>query len=101
MSTVQVGDIGASIVIGLGEDISSATDLKIVIKRPTLSDVFLIKDPTSTSDTSVTYITEDGDLSASGTYEVQVYYEDLSWSGYSSIATFRVGARLYDVSESA
>lgn len=97
MATAHVGDIGTSITVDLGVDISSATELKFVLLRPTSTDRTMVKEPTSSDATSVTYRTVDGDFSVSGNYSVQIYYEDSAWSGYSTVVSFPVETRIYDV----
>lgn len=99
MPNSHVGDIGTEIKIELFEDLSEATILRIVIRRPTDTDRFLVKTPTSVGATHVVYTTEDGDLSIEGTYDVQVYYADTAWQGYSTIPQFTVDPRLYDVAK--
>jgi len=97
MANVHVGDAGTEITVDLGEDLTSAILLKIVIKRPTQTDRYIVETPVVEDDTKVVYTTVDGDLSVDGQYEVQVYYSDSSWSGYSTVANFTVDRRLYDV----
>ena len=97
MANVHVGDAGTEITVDLGEDLTGATLLKIVIKRPTQADRYIVETPVVEDDTKVVYTTVDGDLSADGQYEVQVYYADANWSGYSTVANFTVDRRLYDV----
>jgi len=97
--TPHVGDVGTEIMVELDEDLSQATTLRIVIRRPTDTDRFLVKTPTSVGATHVVYTTEDGDLSTEGTYNVQVYYADTAWQGYSTIPQFDVSPRLYDVAK--
>lgn len=97
MASVHVGDIGTAITVDLGVDISSATELKFVLMRPTSTNRIMVKEPTSSDDTSVTYRTVDGDITVSGDYSVQIYYEDSAWSGYSTVVSFPVETRIYDV----
>ena len=104
MANIHAGDVGAVIKVNLGEDITGATLLKIIMKRPVYTDGYksrdyVVKTAVVEDDTSAVYTTVEGDLPTDGQYEVQVYYADADWQGYSTIGRFSVDRRLYDVLE--
>ena len=97
MATPHAGDIGTEIRLDFKEDLTAALVIKIVLLRPTASNRTMIKDPTDVSGTVATYVTVEGDLSAPGKYQVQAYYEDATWKGYTTVATFTVEKHIVDV----
>jgi hypothetical protein len=100
MATPHEGDIGTEIIVDLGEDLTAATTIKMIIMRPTSTNRVMVVDPTAVAGNTVTYKTAAGDLSDAGEYKVQVYYVDPLWSGYSNVITFGVQRHLYDVAAS-
>lgn len=93
MASAQVGDIGTSLVIDLGEDISGAVSTTIVARKPDHTTV--LWDSNAVSET-VVYIIADGDLDQHGTWLLQAYVDLDTWEGYSTTAILVVGERLAD-----
>lgn len=92
MSTYQdkiyVGDIGTEIILDTGVDLSSATSLKIAVKKGDGS----VGEWAATifETTKVKHVSADGDLNVSGLYSFQAKIVTPSWSGLGSTATVRV-----------
>ena len=93
MASAQVGDIGTSLVIDLGEDVSGAASTKIVARKP--DHTTAIWSSFAVNET-VVYIIEDGDLDQHGEWLLQAYVDLSSWSGYSTTAILVVGEQLAD-----
>jgi len=93
MATVQVGDIGTSIVIALGEDVSGADSSKMVARKPDHTTAIW---SSSVSAQTVTYTLVDGDIDQHGDWLLQAYVDLGAWEGYSTTAILVVGERLAD-----
>lgn len=87
---VRVGDVGTVITLtvyedGAVKDISSATDLQILIKKP--SGELLEKEATFSTDGTdgqLTYTTESDGWTEEGFYEVRAGFSLNFWSGTST-----------------
>jgi len=86
--SIHKGDIGTVITIDAGEDLTSADDVKVYVRKPRASSTVEWSPTVSGSDVIVT--TTDGDLSEAGTYKIQVWADLTTWSGYSEIMTLEV-----------
>ena len=95
-NNIQVNAINLIVELEIREgysalDISSASTKQIIIKKP---DDSVITNTTGFStdgkDGLIYYKTVTGDLSVSGTYEVQGYIVMATFTGYSTINTFEV-----------
>ena len=90
MSTVFVGDVGTVIKLDTGTDLSTATVLKIKVKKPNGTTL----EWTATQDASnpkvMTYTIQAGDLDQSGTWKLQAYVEFPSWQGHGQWASLKV-----------
>ena len=93
MASAQVGDIGTSLVIDLGEDVSGADSVSIVARKPDrTTEVWAANAVNET----VVYIIADGDLDQHGDWQLQAYVDLTTWSGYSTTVILVVGERLAD-----
>jgi len=92
MVEVFQGDIGTKIILNAGQDISSATVLKIKYIKPdnTTGEWAAVLECTD----SVSYITQTGDLDVPGTWRVQLYVDLGSWKGSGSIVRFGVHEKI-------
>jgi len=82
-----VGEIGLEIkaFVGDSEDISAATDVKFLVKKPDGTETeWAATAHTEDGDNGAYYIihtTESGDLDQAGTYRLQAYFTLGSWTG--------------------
>lgn len=88
---MQKGDIGTVIILDTGEDISTATLVKIRYKKPN-GDTG--EWTASVNSTEVRYTTLAGDIDQTGDWEMQAYVELAAWQGYSAIVEVPVGEQL-------
>jgi len=89
MATIYVGDIGTKILLNAGSDISDATTLQIICKKPSGTNYTWTAILEGTN--YAYYNTVSGDIDAAGTYQVQLYAVLASgWSGYGGIGSFTV-----------
>jgi len=87
---IYVGDIGTTIVLDVGADITGAT-VSMRVKKPSGS--IVTWDATVTDDaTGISHTTAAGELNESGAYRVQavVALADASWSGSGEWADLNV-----------
>jgi hypothetical protein len=89
MSKHYVGDVGTSIVVDVGTNISRAKKLILMVQKP--------KESTTTQwngtlqgTTKIKYVVKKGDWNKAGTYKLQVYVEMPGWSGYGDLTTFKI-----------
>jgi len=88
MVEVFQGDVGTKIILNAGQDISTATKLKIRYRKP--NKVIGEWDAVLEGTDSVYYITQPGDLDVSGAWIIQLYVELPTWKGSGSIVRFGV-----------
>ncbi len=84
----HLGDIGTTLIVNCGEDLSSATTMQLYIRKPDGTEV--IKDATIYNSTYLRYATVSGDLDQSGNYLLQSYVITPSWTGKGNTASFVV-----------
>ena len=87
MSEVFVGDVGTEIVLECGVPITTATVMRIYVRKPTGTAVWSAVADTSTS---IKYVTGIGDLDVAGEYRLQAYVEMPGWKGRGSVARLTV-----------
>lgn len=68
---VYVGDIGTKITVDVKEDVSSATTLELIFRKPDLSEI--TRTATLESDTKISYTTISGDLDQFGRWRIQAH----------------------------
>ena len=87
---VYKNDIGTKITLDAECDISTATVWKIIYSKPGKPRVKgeWVAAPEGT--TSAYYIIIAGDLDVSGTWELQLYIESVSWKGHGEKINFEV-----------
>ena len=83
-----VGDIGTQIILDTGENLATATDQAIKVKKP--SGVEDVWDGTVVETTKVSHNTGTGDFDESGIYKLQAYVEMPAWSGHGGMVAIRV-----------
>jgi len=78
-----IGEVGLSIVVNCGQDISSYTDLKMEVKKPdgTLVEWSAIAYEYDSETIYIRYITVAGDLDQAGEYTLQAYGKHGGWEG--------------------
>jgi hypothetical protein len=87
-----VGEIGKTIILDCGVDVSAATSTKIKVKKPdgTIvtwnADVYTISGVTN----YLKYVTVSGDFDQAGQYEVQAYVTIGGYTGYGLTSRFEV-----------
>lgn len=88
MAEVYLGDIGTEIVIDCGIDLTQSTAVTIVALRPDGTKV----DWSSAvyQSTFVRYVTQAGDLSIPGLWQLQPKIESPTWSGSGSVVEMTV-----------
>lgn len=99
-SEIHVGDIGTELIItvkddGVVVDISAATLLQIIIKKP--NGISYTKTGTlytDGTDGKMKYVSVDGDFSAPGNYKIQGKVTLTGGTYYSSISDFQVYCNL-------
>lgn len=84
-----VGDVGTSIELDTGVDITSATTVQIDYLKPGAS-TSASWDAEVFETTKVRYFTEAGDVDVDGDWDMQVYVEMPSWSGHGEVALVHV-----------
>ena len=87
---VYIGDIGTEIILDTGQDLSTATSLKIKYRKPNGTTGEWAASQVSGDSTKMKYVTQEGDLDVAGTWELQAYVEFASWQGHGEIATLVV-----------
>jgi hypothetical protein len=88
MSKLYVGDEGTEILVDVGDDISTATVLKLKVLKPSgEADTW---DGTLVGTTIIKYIVQTGDFDESGTYQLQAYVEMPAWKGHGDLTKFVV-----------
>ena len=91
MSKIYVGDVGTSISLNTGLDLTGATVTDIYVKKP--DGTLVTWTGTVTDDTCITRVTQAGDLDQKGVYYVQAKLSLGGWVGRGETANFTV----YDV----
>lgn len=90
MSTVFVGDVGTVIKLDTGTDLTSATALKIKVKKPNGTEVEWTASQDANNPKVMTYTIQSGDLDQSGTWKLQAYVEFPTWQGRGEWAKLKV-----------
>ena len=84
---MQKGDIGVSIEVDVGIDVTLATVAQIEVMKPSGKKV---KWDAVASGTILTYVTKENDIDEIGVYEIQAYVEVGSFKGRGKRTTFDV-----------
>ena len=90
---MQVGDVGTTISIDVGEDISAATAVKIHYKKPD-GTVGNWTASVADDDQSVEYNTQASDINVVGLWQFQAHITLPTWNGYSTIVKQQVNEAL-------
>jgi len=85
-----LNDTGTAIIIDAGEDLSTASLMKIKYLKPSGASGAWIATIVSGEPTKTRYITLSNDLDESGTWKLQLYVEFSTWKGHGEIASFVV-----------
>ena len=88
---IYVGDVGTTILVDMGEDISSATNLALEVKKPDGSIVEWV--PTVSDKNFLKYIIKAGDLTLEGTYTINPKLTLGDWSGRGDTTLFVVSGQ--------
>lgn len=98
---IHVNDVGTEFRIAITDDdsaivdLSSATVLQIIFKKPDSTDLVVEANLyTDGTDGIIYYNAVEGDLDQSGLYKIQGYVEIGAGSFYSSIGSFKVHCNL-------
>lgn len=101
MADLHINDIGTLLRItivdsdGVAVDISTATGLKIELKKPDGTTVEKTAALINTgSDGKLGYRTISGDLDQAGTWSIQAFVTTPSWSSHSAVDKFKVKENL-------
>lgn len=89
MGKLFVGDVGTEIILDCGVDITSASVVKILVRKPGVPGVSEWVG-TIEGTTQVKYTTKAGDLNAAGLYLLQAHVTMPTWSGKGETATLQV-----------
>lgn len=89
MSKTYVGDVGTEIILDCVIDISTATVLKIFVRKPD-STATVEWNAVAEGTTKIKHVAADGDLNYPGTYTVQAYIKMPLWKGRGEATTFTV-----------
>lgn len=87
---VYVGDVGTVIYLDTGEDMSSASVMKIKVKKPDASTVEWTAALDVTNTNRIKYVVVADDLDQDGTYRLQAYCVTPLWSGLGETAQLKV-----------
>jgi hypothetical protein len=93
MSKYYIGDIGTEIEVTVGSDISTATEFKLKVKKPSgkLAEWECELGSVGVGGiTTLVYIVKDGDWDESGYYDLQAYVVMPSWSGLGDTVKFKI-----------
>jgi hypothetical protein len=85
---VYVGDIGTIIEIDMQENISTATELKLKVRKPDGTQVEWT--PSIYGTNYLRYTLQVGDLDMAGTYALQPYMTIGTWTGRGDTVSFTV-----------
>ena len=88
MDEVFVGDVGTEMSLDCEMDISSATVMRIVVKKPNGKRVRWAAQADGTS--AIKYVIQAGDLDVAGDWDMQAYVEMPTWSGHGVVTTLKV-----------
>ena len=80
---LYVGDVGAEIVIDTQATITNSTVRSILAMKPDYTHADWTA--TSVGDTSIKYVTQQGDLDVPGIWELQPYIETPDWKGFGDV----------------
>jgi len=91
-----VGAVGTEIVVDTEEDISTATVLKLLVKKPCGAEVEWVGElgPPNTVGvyTTIKYVVATGDWDTAGWWTVQAYVAMPGWSGLGATVKFKLYA---------
>jgi len=89
---VRVGDIGTTIIVDMGVDISAATDLNFQVRKPSypLTGGEENWTPIIYNTNYLKYVITTGDFDEEGTYEIVPSLILGGWSGSADPVSFRV-----------
>ena len=93
MAQIYAGDIGVTITIDTGIDLSAALTTNIYVKMPDGSLVIWVATVTKGStglNSALIYVTKKGDLAEAGTYDLQPYITSPAFTGYGTTTYLQV-----------
>ena len=90
ISKVYKNDIGTKIILDAGCNISAATVLKILYSKPGKTRAEGEWEAEAEGTNSAKYFTKEGDLNAVGKWNIQLYIESPTWTGFGEIVVFEV-----------
>jgi len=83
-----VDDVGTTILVDVGSDVSEATECLLYVRKPNGTVVTWIAAVSGAEE--ISYVVQDGDWDLAGIYMLQAYVVTPAWSGRGSTATFTV-----------
>lgn len=86
--SIYLGDIGTKIILNCGADISAATKREIKVRRP--SGIRGTWTAIQETTTSISYITQAGDIDELGQWRIQSYVETPAWKLYGGATTLDI-----------
>jgi hypothetical protein len=93
-SKYYVGDVGTEILVDTGSDISTATVLKLLVKKPCGAELEWTGElgpPNAVGVyTKIMYIVKEGDWNEAGWWNVQAYVELPGWKGKGDTVKFKL-----------
>ena len=94
VSKHYVGAVGTEVLVDTGIDISMATVLHLLVKKPCGSEVTwagVLGPPNAVGTyTSISYTVQSGDWDIQGWWNVQAYVEMPGWNGKGATVKFRL-----------
>ncbi len=85
---IYIDEIGLTIILDAGQDITGATDVTIEVLKPSGTTVSW---PAAVYDSQyVKYVTAEGDLDEAGMYKFQIELTLSGWTGRGNTTTLRV-----------
>jgi hypothetical protein len=87
-----VGDVGTTIIIDTGIDLSSATLIKIKVMDPKHTTLEWIAEVDPSNNKFIRYITHEGDFKYNGYYFLQPYVELSTWKGSGETCRIKINS---------
>lgn len=90
MDTLRKYDIGTRITLDLGEDLSGATDIKLIYRKPNGDTSTWPVEIDSENSNKIYYITQENDLDTVGEWRLQAWVQFGTEEWYSEIVKIAV-----------
>lgn len=94
-SRIRVGDIGTRIIVDIGFEVSSASELRIYYTKPSGTEGYWTAQEVTEDNNFIEYITQAGDIDESGKWKVQSWAQFPTWSGSGTPTKMDVGENIF------